>query len=313
MKENYLIEDIIEKYGKVEFKKTNFHGNNSSKFLSDLLKGIDCDKCFFRTNDGLPLNSTQVEKKYEQFIENREQLACLDRDNITIRSKDKRLRISTEEYLSYSYNEVMTMHHSTEEGLYYFRLQAVCDANREVKRYEFDLLHYPLQKGESQMNVGVEQPICFVDPEYTVAHYKPIEIVEEDIPKLTNKLFREGLPVLCEKIRNGEKFEITKEDRKYYGDLAEEVIEVNENVQESHEPLIKEDNESIVENDVQVNKEFNENLNVNQVIDVLLYLRDKGIELSDEQKNLIYLYGEVNSTDNKQPSDSFEEENSKTK
>ena len=46
---------------------------------------------------------------------------------------------------------------------------------------------------------------------------------------------------------------------------------------------------------------------------MLLYLRDKGIELSDEQKNMIYLYEEVNSTDNKQPSDSFEEENSKTK
>lgn len=276
MKENYLMEDIIEKYGKVEFKKTNFHGNNSSKFLSDLLKGIECNKCFFRTNDGLPLNSTQVEKSYEPFIENGEQLVCLDQDNITIRSKDKRLTISTKDYSRACYNDVMTMHHSTKEGLYYFKLQAVTDVKGQVARYEFNLLHYPILKGEDQMNVGVHQPVCFHVPEYTVAQYKPIEIVEEDIPKLTNKLFRDGLPALSEKVRKEEKIEL----------------------QEFKEPE---------------NKADNEQLNIKNVIDVLMYLNDKGIELSDEQKNMIYLYKNIDSDKHIEEVHNHEEENSRTK
>lgn len=284
MKENYSMTELME-----EYKKLSLNGDNLDlEFFTNFFKGINCDKYFFREIAGLELDNPEFERqRYTSLIEAGAQLACLDRDNIMLRSKDKRLKLSTKEYSDGVLNEVVSMYHSTPQGLYMFNVKAYC-LNDEVN-YVYDFVYNPLEQ-EKQVNVGVNTPWMFLVEENTIARNKPIEIKSEDISKFANKIYVDGLDVLYERLKKGETIEKISEDRIDYESENKEIIELSEILN-----LEKQEENKEVEQD-------NKNgLEIKQVVDVLLYLREKGIELSDEQRNIISLYSDVrsnNSNDN---------------
>ena len=237
----------------------------NAKFVKDFLKGLDLDECYFRDNETIHYPHHVFKDGYTPIVESGGQIAFLDTTHFEIRSKDKCMSLNMARPNSSGFAGAINMVQTTEEGLYWFRLfeHKEIDSNTT---YNCELSYYPTKEYSTH---GRGYKIVSGDENWNgwmIRQFIPIQcgnLVEEDIVRIANKVYSNGLPYLHEIAKNGEVLEITDEDKVYYDE-----VEYKEDV-------------TFVENDF--------------VIDKLIALEDVGFELSPEQKDLVDIYKKLHS------------------
>lgn len=268
MENKISMEELLERYQKMCSdslrRYPDYYRSPDLKFVNDFFKGVDCREYYFKDAERSWYNKDRFVRLYAPLIEANEQVAFLDTTLFELISKNKRVSLTLERNdpeNNLAPNDAIEMVDSTPDGIYLFRLRDYLGLGGS--RYSCDMYFYP---DEELRNVGIDKPIFLLIDTNAVVVNKTLSIVEEDIPKIANKIYRNGLPYLHEIFKNGGTLEITDEDRKYYELAAEKDI-------------------------TKENKKSNEKRTVEQ----LIALRDMGIELSPEQYSMISLHERLNS------------------
>lgn len=231
-----------------------------SKFVKDFLKDVELDNCYFRNNETKYYPHHMFKEGYAPIVESGGQVAFLDTTHFEIRSKDKSMSLNMARPNSSGFAVAINMVQTTEEGLYWFRLFE----NKEIDSkttYNCELSYYPAKEYST---LGRGYKIVSGDENWNgwmIRQFIPIQcgnLVEEDIVKLANKVYCNGLPHIHEMAKTGGILEITEEDRIHYDEVEYK------------------DDEVVCEMD--------------SVVDKLVALEDVGFELSPEQKNLVDIY-----------------------
>lgn len=206
--------------------------------ISDFYRGVYCDEFYFKTLASEFGKSDYNEdgvyaRRYIPLINEGKQVSVLDPYRLEVISKYKRMILNNKRNDpndNLAPEKAIEMFQSSEEGLYYFVLKDYVGI--AGNKYSYDMLFYP---NESYYDVGGHFPFLLVYPESVVASGETLEISDEDIVRFANKVYREGLPHVCEMIRSGEKLEFTDEDRAYYDGVYQhndseeiEVLEVDD-------------------------------------------------------------------------------------
>lgn len=238
----------------------DYYRSPDSKFTKFFLKDVDLDECYFRDNETKYYPAHVFKDYYAPIVERGGQVAVLDTTHFEIRTKDKCMTLNMARPNTLGFAGTINMVQTTEEGLYWFRLFENLDENSQTN-FHCELSYYP---SEDLSIHGHGFKIVSGDENWNAwmsRQYIPLRngnLVEEDIAKLANKIYRSGLPYLHEMANNDEILEVTAEDKIYY-DSAE---------YEEEKPVTEMDS----------------------VIDKLSALEDMGFELSPSQKNLVDIY-----------------------
>ena len=316
------INEEISKYPKG--RREQFAGNSYTyrdvdlDFVVDFLNGIEYDKYIFSGTEYIyqfereRLESLTYEKHHQfridcsPVIDKGGQVININMDRFEIISKHKRLDL----YLGngiYLGETNISMLQITPDGLYSFRLVGYGMPNGEIQ-YRYDLEFHPVQPGYEEKfldtNLAEKRWMYFSDGKNKVANYVPISIAKENLPKLANKIYRNGLPSLRETLMNGGKLELTEEDREYYELTSEEKekLQIIQNSQVSEEKkesdiLHSTNGEEPVQNEKETTTELDDFSNEERkaIVEHLIVLKDLGVELTDKQKSMIELYERLNS------------------
>ncbi len=257
------------------------------KFIKDFLKDIYCDEYYFRDNDTRYYFPHMFKDSYTPIVDNGGQIAHLDTSYFEIRSKDKRLVLNLARPNSSGFAGAIYMVQTCSEGLYSFTLFENKSASSE-NMFNCQLFYYP-SKDLSTSGRGFK---IVSDDESWNAYmirqmiYVPQKnLVEEDIAKIANKIYRNGLPHLHQMAINGDVFEITSEDRAYYDEI--------EKVLQTESIDLNEIGNEVAVDSTASNSEIDSKMDA--VVEKLRILKDMGFELSVEQSHLVDTYEKLHS------------------
>ena len=230
MNQNFIIDDLKYIYEEIKDYQTNINPNKNAsyrkinlEFVTDFLNGIKPDKYFFsgKENEHSPNKkrlyyneNAKFNLSYSSITNNGGQVIHLDNTKFEIISKHKRMELNLEKAYGQSIDNIVITE-ITPEGLYHFYIRSY-EINNQMN-YNYCTYFIPAEHGKSpellQTNLAQQKWGWFV-PETQIRG--TLEINDEDLPKLANKIYRQGLPKVYEALNKGKTLEITEEDRKLY-------------------------------------------------------------------------------------------------
>ena len=192
-------------------------------FVFDFFNGVSCDNYFlsgkeFHTSKNKQSlyydKSIDFKLSNAPIIDNGGQVAHIDNSRLEIINKHKRMELNLMKSEGIPIDTIV-MTEITPEGLYHFYIRSY-EINNQMN-YSYCTYFIPVEPGKSeellQTNLAKQKWVWFVPKDQIRGN---IQIEDSDLPKLANKIYKEGLPKIQEALRNGKILEITEEDRKHY-------------------------------------------------------------------------------------------------
>lgn len=295
------MEELLKRYQKMCIDSArcypDYYRTPDLDLITYFFKDVDCKEYYFKDAEKRFYDKKRFVNLYAPVIEEDGQVALLDNTQFEIISKYKRVSLNMERNdpeKNLGPQVAIEMVQSTPDGIYYFAVKDHVGLGRNG--YFCDMYFYPGQL--ALLNVGVNEPFFLLSDERVVVRDKALALAEEDIAKIANKIYRNGMPYLHEIFKNGGTLEMTEEDRKYYVEDKESIHTIQSmNSSESKVDVTTENVSGVYERSTNTNSE---------VVEKLLTLRDMGIELSPEQTAMVSLHEKLNSDKFQQYKDNSE-------